>query len=110
MSQGKNVISPNPPTPELKKFMREATAELYELMMEFISKKVDKLPDEPQILHTAVASILSASVACILGYKYSNLEKHEIMEACLHFCDSVMKNLEMLIEREDFKTLMGSDE
>ena len=98
------------PTPELKQFMKQGTLELYNIIMKFIDEKVDQLPDEPKIIHTATASMVSASTAFYLAYKYSDMEKEKMMEGALFFCDAVMRNLEALIDRPDFNFIMGKEE
>lgn len=98
------------PTPEFTDFMRQATVELYSVIMEFIKEKIDKLPDEPQIVHTAISSIVSAAIAFFIAYSYSEFDKEKIMNGSVMFCDSIMRNLEALIDRPDFNFMMGKEE
>lgn len=95
------------PTPELKEFMRKGSLELFEIMMKFMNDKVNLLPDDPKIVHAAISSIACASIAYFLGYKFSNMIKEDILEGSLIFCDGILKNLEVLIDKEDFYKIMG---
>lgn len=97
------------PTQELKEFMQKKTVELFKLMMEFAKETSNRLPDDPQVVYTTIGSIVCASMACFIGYRFSHLEKQDILDGSLLFCDGILRNLEALLEREDFYHMMGND-